>query len=96
MYLHLGQDTVVRTHTVVGIFDSDNATLSRHTRDYLNDIQRQGRLVSITDDIFKSFIVCVDESGEETVYLSQLSAATLRKRLDDTVYDKRLKGEQHQ
>ncbi len=80
MYLHLGQETVVRASTVVGIFDSDNATLSRHTRDFLNDIQRQGRLVTITDDLFKSFVVCRDENGEDTVYLCQPSAATLRKR----------------
>ena len=80
MYLHLGQETVVRASTVIGIFDSDNTTLSRATRDFLNERERQGRLVSITDDIFKSYVVCVDENGEETVYLSQVAPATLRKR----------------
>ncbi len=80
MYLHLGRETVVRADTVIGIFDSDNTTLSRSTRDFLNMREKQGRVVSITDDIFKSFVVCVDENGEEVVYLSQVAAATLRKR----------------
>ena len=80
MYLHLGQETVVRADTVIGIFDSDNTTLSRATRDFLNERERQGRVISITEDIFKSYVVCVDEHGEETVYLSQVATATLRKR----------------
>ena len=82
MYLHLGQETVVRTSTVVGIFDSDNTTLSRATRNFLNRCEKQGRVISIIDDIFKSYILCVDEKGEETVYLSQVATSTLRKRLN--------------
>ena len=30
MYLHLGQDTVVRLDEIVGIFDMENATISKH------------------------------------------------------------------
>lgn len=80
MYIHLGQDTVVRASTVISIFDTDNATLSRHTRDYLHRQETRGQVVSITYELPKSFVVCV-ENGHETVYLSQLSAATLRKRI---------------
>ncbi len=80
MYLHLGQETVVRANTVIGIFDSDNTTLSRATRDFLNRCEKEGRVVSIIEDLFKSYVVCVDENGEETVYLSQVATATLRKR----------------
>lgn len=81
MYIHLGADTVVKSREVVGIFDTDNTTLSRHTRDFLSLAERQGRVVSITYELPKSFVVCVDSDGNETVYLSQLSAATLRKRI---------------
>lgn len=34
MYLHLGQNTVVNDKTIVGVFDLDNSTVSRHTRDF--------------------------------------------------------------
>lgn len=29
MYLHLGQDTVITTETVIGIFDMDECTVSK-------------------------------------------------------------------
>ena len=81
MYIHLGAETVVRSRHVIGIFDTDNTTLSKHTRDYLSHAEKEGRVVSITYELPKSFVVCQDDSGKETVYLSQLSAATLRKRI---------------
>ncbi len=81
MYIHLGAETVVKSREVIGIFDTDNTTLSKHTRDFLAQAEKQGRVVSITYELPKSFVVCRNNKGEETVYLSQLSAATLRKRI---------------
>lgn len=87
MYLHLGQDTIVMTSRVVGVFDLDNSTVSRHTREYLAKAQREGRVVDVTHELPKSFIVCEDR-GRETVYLSQMAASTLSKRarLDKNQY----------
>ncbi len=81
MYLHLGEQTVVRASTVVGIFDTDNTTLSKVTRDYLSRAEQEGRVITITLDLPKSFVVCKDDNGDERIYLCQLSAATLKKRL---------------
>ena len=36
MYLHLGQDTVVKKKDIIGIFDMDTTTVSKISRDYLN------------------------------------------------------------
>ncbi|MBQ9414161.1 MAG: DUF370 domain-containing protein [Clostridia bacterium] len=80
MYLHLGQDVVVRMADVVGIFDMDNTTVSRHTRDFLAAAEQAGQVVSITYELPRSFVVCV-ENGRQTVYLCQLAPATLKKRL---------------
>lgn len=83
MYLHLGQDTVVRTDQIVGIFDLDNCTISKVTRDYLTQAEKQGRVVNVSMELPKTFVVCSDPSGKSqavTVYISQISAATLRKR----------------
>ena len=43
MYLHLGQDTIVNERDIVGVFDLDNSTVSRHTRDFLSKAQKEGR-----------------------------------------------------
>ncbi|MCI8907510.1 MAG: DUF370 domain-containing protein [Angelakisella sp.] len=80
MYLHLGQDTLVRTSEVIGIFDMDNTTISRHTREFLAGAEKRGRVVSVTADLPKTFVVCGRGKGDFTVYLSQISSATLRKR----------------
>ena len=79
MYLHLGQDTIVAANTVVGVFDLDNSTVSKHTREFLARAQNEGRVVDVTRELPKSFIVCWDQ-GRETVYLSQMAPATLLKR----------------
>ena len=79
MYLHLGQDTIVMTDRIIGIFDLDNSTISRHTRDFLAKAQRERRVVDVTQELPKSFIVC-ESGGTETVYLSQMSPATLLRR----------------
>jgi hypothetical protein len=79
MYLHLGQNVVVPSDTVIGIFDMDNTTGSYLTRAFLNGAEKAGQIVNISDDLPKSFIVCCADS-ERKVYLSQLSSSTLLKR----------------
>ena len=48
MYLHLGQETVVRLREVVGIFDMENATISKYTRQFLADAEKGGRVCKVT------------------------------------------------
>ena len=79
MYLHLGQDVIVNERTIVGVFDMDNSTVSRHTRAFLARAQREGRVVNVSLELPKSFIVC-EENGRETVYITQISTATLLRR----------------
>lgn len=79
MYLYLGGDAVVRRDELVGIFDLDNASWSLHTRRFLTDTEREGRLRIATEDIPKSLVVC----GDGTVILAQPNTAILVKRLND-------------
>ena len=44
MYLHLGQEVVVRHSEIIGVFDMDNTTISPHTRDYLRQAETDGRV----------------------------------------------------
>lgn len=80
MYLHLGENTVVRLCDVIGIFDLDETTVSRNTRMFLADAEKGGRVINVSPELPRSFVVCADEAGNETVYICQISAATLRKR----------------
>lgn len=80
MYLHLGNDVVVRKSDVVGIFDLDNTSQSALTRRYLAAAEKAGSVVNAAGlELPKSFVVCADGNGQ-TVYLSQLNSSTLFKR----------------
>ena len=79
MYLHLGQNTVVRGREIVGIFDLENTTVSKHTRALLARAQKQDRVTAVTYDLPKSFVLCAD-GDREAVYITQMAPATLRKR----------------
>ena len=79
IYLHLGQNVVVPESEILGIFDLDNTTGSKITREFLNQAEKTGRIVNISEELPKSFVVC-EENERIRVYLSQLSPATLLKR----------------
>ena len=79
MYLHLGQNTVVRTEDIVGVFDMDNSTVSRHTRLFLSKAQKENRVRNVSMELPKSFIVC-ERDGRQTVYISQIAPSTLLRR----------------
>ncbi len=86
MYLHLGQDCVVRQQDVVGVFDMDNTTVSHNTRGYLTKAQKAGQVVTVSMELPRSFAVCSPPrrcgktAGEQTVYISQIAPRTLQKR----------------
>ncbi|MCL2580327.1 MAG: DUF370 domain-containing protein [Oscillospiraceae bacterium] len=81
MYLFLGQETVVRARDIVGIFDLDNTSVSALTKDFLKKAQGQGKIIEVSPgELPKSFVVC-GERGGGCVYLSQISPATLKKRM---------------
>ena len=87
MYLHLGSNVVVPQGDILGIFDLDKTTASRITREFLASAEVLGRVVSVGEDLPKSFLLCRDKTGKETVYLSQLSPATLIKRVESGSFE---------
>lgn len=81
MYLHLGNKTVVTHDEILGIFDLDNTTVSKNTRDYLSMAEKNKKIIYVSNELPKSFIVCVDS----TVYVSQISVSTLLKRMNNII-----------
>ncbi len=79
MYLHLGEETVVITSSIIGVFDIENTSVSKHTKEFLASSEKNGNVVNVSYDMPKSFTVCSDRYGEK-VYISPISAATLKKR----------------
>ncbi len=81
MYIHLGQNTVVHSDEVIGIFDLESTTISKHTRKFLEVSEKKGEVVTVSYELPKSFAVCSNKN-KTTVYISQLASSTLLKRSD--------------
>lgn len=82
MYLFLGNDTVVSTKNIIGIFDLDNTTVSKFTRNYLKNHQQNNNIIEVSKDLPKSFVVEVI-NNKINIYLSQISSSTLYKRFNN-------------
>ena len=80
MYIHLGQGTVVKTSELVGIFDLDSTTVSKHTRKFLNKAEKMGEVITVSYELPKSFAVYKKKGEKQKVYISQLASSTLFKR----------------
>ena len=79
MYLNIGSDMAVRDKSIIGIFDMDNTSTSRRTREFLSNAEKEGQVVPC-DDLPKSFVLTA-EYGMNRIYLTSLGSATLEKRL---------------
>ena len=87
MYLHLGQNITVPDHAVIGIFDLDNTTWSFRTRRFLERAEREGRAITVGDDLPRSFVLVREGDGPAAVYITQLTAATLQKRAEEDSFE---------
>ena len=81
-YLHLGSGFVVSDADIVGIFDLDITSQSHLTRKYLSACEKAGQVVSASEDLPKSFVVC-ERQGRRSLVLSQMNTATLLKRSEE-------------
>ena len=84
MYLYLGQNVVVPKGDVLGVFDLDNCTYGRTTRDFLSRAEKRGRMTDVSAGALpKSFVLCAPERKRHAaarIYLAQPNPATLLKR----------------
>ena len=80
MYLHLGQNVMVRDGDILGIFDLDNTSWSFRTRRFLERAEREGRVFPVGEDLPRSVVLTQGGGEEAKVYLTPLSPAALAAR----------------
>jgi len=78
MYLHIGSGVVLRHEEIIGIFDLDNMSYEKRSRDYLQQAERTGALTVLGDDIPRSVVIT-----QKNNYLSAVSSRTLARRAAD-------------
>ena len=83
MYLNIGKDFFVNSREIVGVFDLDKTTVYKVNRFYLSKMEKRGKIINVTENIPKSFVVCSSKK-ERKVYLSGLLPSTILKRSANT------------
>jgi hypothetical protein len=82
MYLHVGSNKNIRKKEIVGIFDIDNATISRTTRQYLAKAESRGEVSAACEELPRAFVL-YREGDKNKICFSQLSSAALLGRCEE-------------
>ena len=83
-YLKQNENTnsnTIKDNNILGIFDLDNTTVSKATREYINTAEKNGECIYVSiEELPKSFIVTT-ENEEKKIYISPLNTSTIFKRI---------------
>lgn len=80
MYIHLGGDIEVRKKTIVAIFDLDNTSTSKITKEFLNKASKNNVVINVSEEDLPRSYILTEEKGKQTLYISPISSQTLFKR----------------
>ena len=80
MYIHLGGDIEVRKKTIVAIFDLDNTSTSKITKEFLNKATKNNMVINVSEEDLPKTFVLTEEKGKKILYISPISSQTLSKR----------------
>ncbi len=81
MFLHIGDNFSVSSDEIIGIFDIEKTSTMENTKEFLRCAGENGQVVTVSYEMPKSFIVCVNAQKRKIIYISRISASVLRKRL---------------
>ncbi|MGI6333287.1 MAG: extracellular matrix regulator RemB [Saccharofermentanales bacterium] len=78
MFIHIGGESTISDKYIVGIFDMESLTVdSDEAIDFIRQAEEAGRVEIVSSEIPRSFVVTMDR-----VYLTPISVATLRRRIE--------------
>lgn len=78
MYLHIGGDFLLRSEDIIGIFDIENTSISKITKEFLKESEKRKKVITTSFDLPRSYVL----DKENRVYVSPISPATLLKRIE--------------
>lgn len=73
MYIHVGEDVLVRARDVVAIIDKESAITSNYAEECIE--RKDDSVINLAKGSYKSMVVTT-----EKVYFSPLASSTLKKR----------------
>ena len=95
MYIHLGQNQVINMKDVIGIFDIENTSVSKNTREFLVKMSKKNKVVYVNEDLPKSFVIA-KKDNDSIIYITSLASSTLKKRTENRELEWLFKGYFHE
>lgn len=83
-YLQLEKGESIDKNEIIGIFDIESASISQATKELFKRKEEEHGVVSVSNDLPKSFILC-DGEYTDTVYISGISVDSIKKRLNNEI-----------
>ena len=82
MFIHIGNNVSVLSKEIIGIFDMEVATTMRDSRAFLKMCEEEDFIENVLPEEMPKTIVVTEQGGRSRVYLSPISAATIKKRFN--------------
>ena len=79
MYLNLGGSVLVKKKDIIGIFDLDKLDVGGDAMGFLRECEKKKEVTVVGDGIPKAFVL-TSKKGENHVYITTISAASLKGR----------------
>lgn len=73
MYIHIGEEFLVRAKEIIAILDKEAAGSSEFVEEFLK--RQEGNIINLSKNPHKSIVIT-----EDKVFLSPLASGTLKKR----------------
>lgn len=80
MFIHLGEDFIIRMSDVIAIFSYESLIDSTINKTYFKKIKEEKKVIDMANGSIKSVVIT-----EDVVYFTPLSTATLKKRSQTTM-----------
>ena len=80
MLLHIGNETIVNSKNIIGLFDLEKTSVKKDVKKFLKNATKKETIVNVSYEMPKTFILCC-ENDCETIYVTALSVNTLIRRL---------------
>ena len=82
MKVYLGGETFVKDTDIIGIFDLDSATVSKSTREYLNLLENDKKIIySNLLEFPRAFVVTKDK-----VFITPIASKTITRRIEKNIF----------
>lgn len=82
MFIHIGDNVSVLSKEIIAILDMEVATTMKDSREFLKMCEEEDFIENIMPEEMPKTIVITEQSGKSRVYLSPISAATIKKRFN--------------